>query len=155
MNTRPVESEIVPGKTPFAVFVLAPVGSGGFAATTRAADRGEAGKMGIPGGKVDPHESADQAALRKAKEEGWLVSGIDPVPFHCAIVDGKSVAWFRAEQATLADEWKERGRITPIVATLANISLSGYGNSEAVRAYTERYLPLQPAEEAEEGICMI
>ena len=40
---------------PFAVFVLAPT-DGGYAVTTRATDRGEGGRIGLPGGKVDPGE---------------------------------------------------------------------------------------------------
>ncbi|MBC8436969.1 NUDIX hydrolase [bacterium] len=59
-------------KTPFAAFILAPASTNPmeYAATTRAADRGESGKIGLPGGKVDPRESGEDAVRRESMEEG-------------------------------------------------------------------------------------
>lgn len=113
---------------------MAPI-PGGFAGTTRAADRGEAGKIGLPGGKVDLGESPVQAALRESAEEGWAVSGIEPEPFYTAMVEGHLVAWFRAESAAPLESFKEQGRISPIVATLDEIASSGYGNDGAMAAW--------------------
>ena len=113
----------------FAVFVVASAGNG-WAATTRAADRGEAGRIGLPGGKVDAGETAVQAAIREAAEEGWLVAiPADAKPAHTAVVDGKMVAWFRAtEEAVMLASFKESGRITPVVASYRAVAESGYGN---------------------------
>lgn len=60
---------------PFAVFAIIEVEPGKYAATTRAKDRGEEGKVGLPGGKVDPGEKGEEAVIREAAEEGgklWL-----------------------------------------------------------------------------------
>lgn len=115
----------------FASFIVATV-DGGVAATTRAADRGEAGKIGLPGGKVDAGETARDAAIREASEEGWNVSGVEAAPYYTAIVEGRMVAWFKASGATMKVEFKEKGRICPMVATKIQIALSGYGNDAAM-----------------------
>ena len=116
--------------TPFAVFVLAPSGAGTVAATTRAADRGEAGRIGLPGGKVDAGEDPRVAALRESAEEGWLVSGLGESPAHVALVEGRPVWWYRADSAVaIADgRHKEAGRVEPVSVTLDAVAASGYGN---------------------------
>lgn len=111
----------------FAVFAVAPVSSG-LAATTRAADRGEAGRIGLPGGKVDPGETPVEALIRECAEEGWSISGVEETPCHVALVEGRPVAWFYANHATLLSTYKEVGRISPIVATRNAVADSGYGN---------------------------
>jgi ADP-ribose pyrophosphatase YjhB (NUDIX family) len=113
---------------PFAVFAVAPLSNGYFAATTRAADRGESGKIGLPGGKVDPGENPVQALIREAREEGWELLEVNPTPIHAQDVDGKHVQWFLATSATMLADYKEKGRITPIRATKSAIIASGYGN---------------------------
>jgi 8-oxo-dGTP pyrophosphatase MutT (NUDIX family) len=113
---------------PFAVFAVVSLGSGFYAATTRAADRGEAGKIGLPGGKVDPGESPVAALIREAGEEGWALEGVDPTPIHAQFVDGKPVQWFSVKSATMLADYKEKGRITPIRAHKSAIAASGYGN---------------------------
>lgn len=118
----------------FASFIVAPI-KDGIAATTRAADRGEAGKIGLPGGKVDPGETARQAAIREANEEGWMMFGVAQTPFHIASVEGHTVAWFTATRATERTTFKEQHRIKPIIATVEEISNSGYGNDLAMKAY--------------------
>ena len=117
----------------YASFLIA-AHSGGIAATTRAADRGEAGKIGLPGGKVDPGETSAESAAREATEEGWHVSSIDPLPCHVATVDGRQVAWHLGRVAGPLSEYAERGRIAPIVCTPAEVVASGYGNDGALRA---------------------
>ena len=113
-------------KAVFAAFVVVRA-EGGFAATTRAADRGESG-IGLPGGKLDPGESPVAAVIREAAEEGWLVSTVDPVPIQALLVEGRLVLWFTATTAVRLSVYKERGRITPVVATFGQILSSGYGN---------------------------
>jgi ADP-ribose pyrophosphatase YjhB (NUDIX family) len=120
--------------SPFAVFAVALLPCGAVAATSRAADRGEAGKIGLPGGKVDPGESPREALLREASEEGWLLSGVEETPFHVATVEGKTVAWFRAQSAQALVDFKEKGRIAPLKASREALAASGYGNDLAFLA---------------------
>ncbi len=112
---------------PFAVFALAQAGDG-YAGTTRAADRGEEGKVGLPGGKVDPGEDPVDAVLREAAEEGWDLSNVEKEPAHKAMVDGNPVWWYLAEKAKERKKYKEQGRISPVTLALADIAKSGYGN---------------------------
>lgn len=114
-------------ESPFAVFVLAKV-NGGYAATTRAVDRNEQGKIGLPGGKVDIGESPVQAATRESNEEGWQVTITNTTPIHKQLVDGKMVCWYEGENAIKLNNFKEKGRISPIIATREQILSSGYGN---------------------------
>jgi 8-oxo-dGTP pyrophosphatase MutT (NUDIX family) len=114
--------------TPFAVFAVAPTGDGLIAATTRAHDRGEAGRIGLPGGKVDQGETPIEAVIRESAEEGWTLHHVYPEPIHTAVVDGHMVWWFAAATATKLSTYKEVGRITPLTATLEQLANSGYGN---------------------------
>ena len=111
----------------FAVFAVVKAGNG-FAATTRAADRGEFGRIGLAGGKVDANETAVEAVIREAAEEGWFITGVNPTPIHTALYDGKMVGWFTATNAVKAITYKEMGRITPIEVTREAIIACGYGN---------------------------
>lgn len=113
----------------FAVFVVAPI-NGKLAATTRPTSPG---KIGLPGGKVDPGETLTQAALREAKEEGFAIKGLQNSPFHIQEVDGKPVAWFLAQSATKLSSYKEMGRVLPISATKEALIASGYGNEVALQ----------------------
>lgn len=115
-----------------AVFVVVEIEPGIVAATTRAADRNEAGKIGLPGGKVDPGESLIQAAIREAYEEGWDVSDINDIPFYTQQVDEFQVYWFKAQTAVKLDNFKEMHRIQPIMVSIEDIAKSGYGNDNAV-----------------------
>lgn len=112
---------------PFAVFVLAPINNG-YAATTRAEDKGEAGQIGLPGGKVEYQEDPVDAAKRESFEEGWVVDIIDTEPFSKQIVDGNLVWWFRGSNPRMLKTFKEFGRITPFIASREEIISSGYGN---------------------------
>jgi ADP-ribose pyrophosphatase YjhB (NUDIX family) len=129
---------------PFAVFVVTKAGDG-YAATTRAADRGESGRIGLPGGKVDPGEDPVRALVRECAEEGWAVEGVAPAPEHVADVEGKPVWWYRASSASMLDDFKEKGRIEPVVKSLDEIAASGYGNewlrgTDDIDAVTAKFL---------------
>jgi len=114
-----------------AAFILAPT-SGGIAATTRAADRGEAGRIGLPGGKAEHGETPLQAAIREAREEGWEVVRPNPTPIQVMIspdfAPGYIIYWYVAGRARRLDQYKEAGRITPIVVGADDVIKSGYGN---------------------------
>lgn len=114
-------------ETPFAVFVIAPVDEQ-IAATTRAADRNKSGRIGLPGGKVDPGESPVDAAYRESLEEGWQITKIQPEPIHTDMVEGKLIWWYMAESATMLKNYKEQHRIKPILVSKEEIASSGYGN---------------------------
>ena len=111
----------------FAVFVVVKLPNGNFAATTRAKDRNEEGKIGLPGGKVDFGESPENAARREAHEEGWDVIG-ELALIHTDIVEGRLVAWYKADNAVKLINYKEKGRIAPVEVTKSQIAKSGYGN---------------------------
>lgn len=98
-----------------------------FAATTRAADKGEEGKIGLPGGKLDLGESPLKAVIREAKEEGWDLLGTGR-RIHIDEVEGNIIHWFIFPDAVMRTVYKEKGRITPIYATKTQIVDSGYGN---------------------------
>lgn len=122
-------------KTPFAVFLVAKT-KGGYAATTRAADRGEAGLIGLPGGKVDAGETAIDAVRRESAEEGWLISAdADMEIIHTAEVEGRVVVWIELKYGSvrIMKNYKEKGRICPIIAHLSDLIKSGYGNYQALR----------------------
>jgi len=121
-----LSEEIFPNK-PFAVFVLVSFEIG-YAATTRAKDTGEEGRIGLPGGKVDENESPIQGAYREAKEEGWEVFDISPNPIQKKLVEGKMIWWYSAKYARMLTNYKEKGRISPVIASKEQIKNSGYGN---------------------------
>lgn len=120
-----------------AAFVVAPSRRGLIAATTRAADRGEAGRIGLPGGKVEPGEAPLAAALREAAEEGWEMVRPHPQPIHAAVVDGCWVLWYVAARARRLERYKEAGRIVPIELSVPELLCSGYGNEGLPRALLE------------------
>ena len=127
LKHRSLLIESLGGSSPFAVFVIVRVETG-YAATTRATDKGEQGRIGLPGGKVDSGENPIDAAIRESREEGWGVVGINSNPVHQQLVDGKMVWWYTAKNAVMLNEYKEKGRITPIVASKEEVQRSGYGN---------------------------
>lgn len=119
----------------FAAFVIAPAGDDAIAATTRAADRGETGRIGLPGGKLDSGESPINAARREAAEEGWFISGEFHL-VHEAEVDGRPVQWFASRSpAVWLRDHAEAGRVEPVAVATALIADSGYGNRAAMAAY--------------------
>lgn len=115
-------------KHPHAVFVVAELPNGKVAATTRAIDKGEAGKIGLPGGKLDIGETPIEALKREANEEGWSIDGINENPIHIYIVDGKLIKWYSAKKAVRLNNYKEKNRIYPIEVEKEEIANSGYGN---------------------------
>lgn len=117
--------------TAFAAFLIAKPQTGReYAATTRAADRGEQGKIGLPGGKVDPGETETAAVIRESAEEGWRVPANSVLTeVNRAIVEGQEVVWFSSNKPVRRMfDYKEKGRISPIIATLEDIACSGFGN---------------------------
>ena len=119
--------------TPFAAFVIcyaSGMPAGSLCATTRAADRGESGQIGLPGGKIDFGEDPAAAALREAAEEGWkLPSDTVLTEAHRSLVDGHMIVWLKADKKAVRMVcFKERGRIRPIVSDMEAMSKSGFGN---------------------------
>ena len=53
---------------------------------------------------------------------------VNPTPIHKKMFDGNMIWWYEAERATMKTDYKEKGRITPVVRDLETISKSGYGN---------------------------
>jgi hypothetical protein len=113
-------------------FIIGSAGIGRLAATTRAADRGEAGKIGLPGGKADPGETPVETALRESAEEGWVWGWVDPQPIHADVINGGLVLWFAGENPHMLETFKEAGRISPVWATAGQVATSGWGNGSAV-----------------------
>lgn len=120
--------------TPFAVFAVVslPGAPLKFAGTTRASDRGEEGRVGLPGGKVDPGETPVEALIRECNEEGWEIKGINPIPIHSQIVDGKPVQWFSAKRAFPIKNYKEMHRIKTVFLSKDQVLKSGYGNDNLI-----------------------
>lgn len=126
-----------------AAFVIALTPSGEWAATTRAADRGEAGRIGLPGGKLDPGELAMDAAIREAREEGWDIDPQSLSVVHYQYVDCRPVVWFVSSRpAVMRDDWAEQGRITPVAVTYDQLAGSGYGNNHAMPKARQKIRPI-------------
>lgn len=115
-----------------AVFVVTQL-NGMFCATTRPIDKGE-GRIGLPGGKVDPGEGLFEAALREAKEEGWL---IDAKPSSGSIIHSSESEKYKLFWVTFNErshpiqltDYQEKSRgIQPILVGREQIVASGYGN---------------------------
>lgn len=140
-----IEGEFTPYRSAQEIFDLFPkkasfilgrvVASEDYAATTR---ENEVGRIGLPGGKVEAGELPQLAAIREAAEEGWIMHGVDEYPFYEDIYHGYHVRWYAAQSAERVDEFKEKGRITPVSASLEQIAASGFLNDKAIEAYNLR-----------------
>lgn len=109
----------------FAAFAVIRKGSDVWA-TTR--DGKDVGRIGLPGGKCDPGEHPCDTAKREAFEEGLAVSG-EGALIHSDMVEGRLVQWFAFNDASPLDTYKEQARgIKPVLAPVATIASSGYGN---------------------------
>ena len=115
----------------FASFVLI-IKDGLVCATTR-----EDGRIGLPGGKCEPGESAYNTAIREANEEGWQ---IDPnetgIPLLVQLVEGRPVSWFLFKSSVkvtkLTDHQESARGITPILVPINEFRTSGFGNDIAL-----------------------
>jgi len=109
----------------FASFAVCREGSNVWA-TTR--DGKDAGRIGLPGGKVDAGEHPLDAARREAAEEGVAVHG-DALLVHAALVEGRLVHWYEFASASPLATFKEQARgIRAVLVPLVAIAESGYGN---------------------------
>lgn len=132
-----------------AAFVFATTASGKVAATTRP-DKGNGPGLGLPGGKLEPGETAADAAMREAAEEGWQISDILYPPFHVEEIRGFRCAWYEAvESAVMLEDFKEKGRITPVEADYADLMTPGLGNDNALRKILDRIEVLRLERDAE------
>ena len=145
---------------PKSAFLAARCLDGRWAATTRPADRGQAGRIGLPGGKVEAGEHPAAAALREAAEEGWRIlrhvpdpqgrldhpgrwvpiAPSDLIPIHEQLVEGRPVVWYAPPPGCyavrdLSGRHKEAGRVEPVRATSRQIRASGWGNDAALAAW--------------------
>lgn len=113
------------GQPTFAAFAVVRVGDRVWA-TTR--DGKDAGRVGLPGGKLEPGETPAHAASREAAEEGLHVHGPGKL-IHTELVDGRLVRWYEFAGATPLRRWKEQHRgIRPVLVSIEAIAQSGYGN---------------------------
>lgn len=110
-----------------AAFVLAETADGKIAATTR-----PDGRVGLPGGKLDAGETAVEAAVREAEEEGWRITVPDEDPIHVQDIEGFRCAWFLGSDPVLLEDYAEKGRITPFAAEHAELMVSKLGNENAI-----------------------
>lgn len=100
-----------------------------YAATTRAADKNETVKIGLPGGKVDGNETPIEALKRESEEEGWLITSEVRGPIYERFLGGgKLIWWFETKDLVKLEDYKEKGRISNIEVTMEALAESGYGN---------------------------
>lgn len=116
---------------PHAAFVVYRLKNGNIAATTRPADRNQAGRVGLPGGKVDPGESPQDAVRRESKEEGWQIMGGKLELIASKKIDGKNILYYvlKGGWCKKLEDHKERDRgIMPMEVSIDVITRSGFGN---------------------------
>lgn len=118
-----------------AVFIIAETSPNAYAATTRPVDRGEGGKIGFPGGKVDPNETLIEAAVREACEEGWDVTIEDTAPVFIIERGDYRITWFKGVNPIQRTHYKEKGRIVPVEATFEDLATPEFSNDEALQSY--------------------
>lgn len=99
-----------------------------FAATTRP----DSSAIGLPGGKIEHGESLLDAAMREAHEEGWLVELRDASfsIMQTIVDDGKVFHWIKpnVRRIDVLPDYKEKGRIKPLWATVEEVAAFGKGN---------------------------
>jgi 8-oxo-dGTP pyrophosphatase MutT (NUDIX family) len=112
----------------FAVFVVALTESGNWAATTR-----PNGGIGLAGGKLDDGETPQEAAIREAYEEGWVICPDSLILIHEQEVDGKPVEYYvSTKTAVMLKVWKEQDRLMPVAVDYYQLLNSGFGNENAM-----------------------
>lgn len=112
-----------------AALVVAPY-KGGWISSTRPIDKRKfAGEFGLVGGKLDPGETAIQAAKREAKEEGWRVEGVVARPIHIKSSGSKKIVVFAAKSAKKLTDYVEKPReIHQLTVTKKELADSHEGN---------------------------
>ena len=125
-----VLAQRVLSRPPMAAFVIAE-GHGGMVAAVTHPSRG----VGLPGGKLERGETAPEAAIREAREEGWIIEDVLGSPIHVEEADGFLCGWFwsRAQPIKMT-EHKDKGRIDPLLVDYKVVSSYGDGNRNAVNA---------------------
>jgi len=114
---------------PFAVFAIGKF-EDGYAATTRPTNSKGSEKIGLPGGKLDDGETALEALLRECNEEGWQVDITNSKLVHTNNVNGKLIQWYTVRVIKQLKNFKEKGRIFPIVCSKEQVLRSGFGNAK-------------------------
>jgi len=114
----------------YASYVLIALPNGGIAAVTWP---GEAGRVRLPGGEVEPGETGAEAARRGAHAGGWHIPSYARLTLcHAAVVDGEREEWYEvAEEGDRCHQLTgyDSGRVSPCIASKGEVAGGGHGNA--------------------------
>jgi 8-oxo-dGTP pyrophosphatase MutT (NUDIX family) len=126
------ETDTVSSENPYAVFLVGKTMNGLLATTTRAADKGQQGQVGFPGGKVDPGETPEEACRRESTEEGWIIPNDAKFKIaHTSMFNNKLIMWLSTDAILTkmnGGHKEEKRGIIPIESTYDDMANSVYGN---------------------------